>query len=894
MKSEKSPDRLAEQPPRHLTRFIKWLVAPHLREEILGDLQERYSRRVKTLGAPGARRRYWLESLAYMRPAFIKRQKSEYSTPFYSHDMIRNYFKIAFRNLAKNKSYSSINIGGLAVGMAVAMLTGLWLLDELTFNTYHKNYETIAQVKSRTIGEHGVGINTSLQYPLGNELKANYEEYFKNIVMTSWNVDVVLAATDQKVSRKGLYMEPGAPEMLSLKMLYGSWAGLRDEHSIMLSSTTAQALFGSANPLHKLVKINNQTYVKVTGVYEDLPLNTQFNELKFISPFKLWVSENKWISENATTDWDNHFLKVYVQLKPGLDFKNVSTKIKDAELKNLGNFKEQARLKPQVFLHPMSDWHLRNIQRTGVPDAEPILMLWIVGTIGAIVLFLACINFMNLSTARSEKRSKEIGVRKAIGSLRIQLIGQFLSESLMVAVLAFFVSVLLVYLALPWFNDIVGKQLTILHQNPYYWLLIFGFILFTGLLAGSYPALYLSSFQPVKVLKGIGSSLSFKIGNLTSIPRKVFVVTQFSVSITLITGAIIVYRQIQYAQNRPVGYDRDGLLMVEMKSGDFYGKYDLLRTELKSTGVVAEMSESMGRVTEVTSGNGGFNWRGKNPNLDDSFGTLVVTSEYGKTIGWQFVQGRDFSRDFSSDSSGMVVNEAAVKYMGLENPVGENISWKFQDSEMKNYKILGVIKDMVMESPYDPINPTVFMIKAHGGVNWINIKLNSHAVAKDALPKIEAVFKKIVPSAPFEYKFVDEEYARKFASEDRVGKLVTFFAILAIFISCLGLLGLASFIAEQRTKEIGIRKVLGASITNLWQLLSKDFVLLVVISFLIASPAAYYFMKGWLEKYNYRTEISWWIFALSGIGVLFITLLTVSFQAIRAALLDPVNSLRNE
>jgi ABC-type antimicrobial peptide transport system permease subunit len=354
-----------------------------------------------------------------------------------------------------------------------------------------------------------------------------------------------------------------------------------------------------------------------------------------------------------------------------------------------------------------------------------------------------------------------------------------------------------------------------------------------------------------------------------------------------------VFKQIQFAKNRPVGYTREGVIMIEMKSGDFYGKHDLLRNELINTGAISEMSESMGKPTEIWSGNDGFEWKGRTPDKDKSFGSLMVTPEYGKTIGWQFIQGRDFTRQLASDSAGMVINEAAVKYMGLKNPVGEDVSWKFRE-KTRYYKILGVVKDMVMESPYEPTSPVIFMIRAHGGPNTINIKINPAVSTADALPKIEAVFKKLIPTAPFDYKFVDEEYARKFAAEERIGQLANFCAILAILISCLGLFGLASFVAEQRIKEIGIRKILGASISNLWALLSKDFVLLVIISLFIASPLAYYFMEKWIQKYTYHTEISWWIFALAGIGAMLITILTISYQAIKAALMNPVKTLKNE
>ncbi|WAC10610.1 ABC transporter permease [Dyadobacter pollutisoli] len=802
--------------------------------------------------------------------------------------MIRNYYKIAFRNLLKNKGYSAINIGGLAVGMAVAILIGLWLYDELSFNRYHTRHGSIAQVMTRFTGTGEHGINNSMPYPLFTELKNHYQNNFNNLVRVSWRQDYILSAGDKKISRKGQFWDKEAPDMLSLKMIHGSHAGLADPYSIMLSATTAKSLFGDQNPVNRTLKMNNKIDVRVTGVYEDMPMNSHFNEVKFVSPFDLWLTQNTWIEERATQDWSNHFLTIYAEIKPEDNFSKVSTIIKDAELKNLTNYKDQAAQRPQVFLHPMDNWHLHGFNR-GAADAEPVRLVWTVGIIGAFVLLLACINFMNLSTARSEKRAKEVGIRKAIGSLRTQLVNQFLSESLLVVLIAFVFAILMATALLSWFNDLAAKQMSMLWGNPYFWLSSLSFVLVTGLLAGSYPALYLSAFQPVKVLKG-----AFRVGRFATIPRKVLVVMQFTVSVTLIISTIVIIRQIQIAKNRPVGYTRDGLIMLRMVSDDFYGKYDLLRDELKATGAVSEMSESMGTVTNVASGNSGFEW--KNGNAEQDFGTLAVTHEHGKTVGWQFIKGRDFSREIATDSSGIVINEAAMKFMKLENPIGEPVRWKwYRGDKVLDYKILGVIKNMIMESPYDAIEPTIFFVKGHnGGVDWINIKMNPNMSTSKALPRIEAVFKKLIPSAPFDYQFVDEEYAKKFAREERIGKLATFFAALAIFISCLGLFGLASFVAEQRTKEIGIRKVLGASIANLWQLLSKDFVFLVILSCLISGPVAYFLMNSWLEKYTYRTEISWWIFAASGIGALAITLLTVSYQAIRAALLDPVRSLQSE
>jgi len=495
------------------------------------------------------------------------------------------------------------------------------------------------------------------------------------------------------------------------------------------------------------------------------------------------------------------------------------------------------------------------------------------------ILVIACINFMNLATARSEKRAKEVGIRKTVGSLRHQLIGQFLTESIIVAFIAFIVSIGLVELMLSFFNGLADKEMSIPWSNGWFWLLTLGFTFFTGLVSGSYPAFYLSGFEPIKVLKG-----TFRAGRFASLPRKVLVVVQFTVSVALIIGTIIVFRQIQFAKDRPVGYTREGLIAINMNTPDLYGHYDAIRQDLFATGAVENMAESSSPVTNVWSNNIGFNWEGKDPNSLPLFGTVATTYDFGKTIGWQIKEGRDFSRDFATDSTAMILNESAVKLTGLKDVVGKTIKWN-----EGSYTVTGVIKDMVMESPYTPVKPTIFVMNMDWA-NIITIRIKPTAPLRDALAKIETVFKKYNPGAPFDYKFTDEEYAKKFDDEKRIGNLATFFAILAIFISCLGLFGLASFVAEQRTKEIGVRKVLGASVFNLWGMLSKDFVLLVIISCFIAIPIAWYYLDEWLQRYEYRTPISGWVFAVAAFGALGITLLTVSFQAIKAALANPVKS----
>lgn len=890
--------------PRWATYLLRWLVAPHRLDELEGDLHELFHQRVETVGLQKARWRYVRDVVSLLRPSLMKRETDTYPKPSPT-TMLRNYLTVAFRQLAKNRVYSFINLLGLASGMAVAMLIGLWMHDELTFNTYFQNYDRIAQVMQFQTYNGVTEAQLGLPVPVGRELRTAYADDFARVVEASWTKNHILTTGETKLGKSGIYMQPEAPELLALTMLRGTRAGLRNPASILLAQSTAEALFGNADPMGKLVKIDNKQTVTVTGVYEDLPYNTQFNDLLFIAPFDLWFSSEPWLRK-AIDNWSENSFQVFVQLKPNADYEKVSAKIRNVRLKHDA---QNASLKPALFLHPMAKWHLYAEFKNGVNSGGLIQFVWLFGVVGLFVLLLACINFMNLSTARSQKRAKEVGIRKAVGSHRRQLVGQFFCESFLVVLLAFCLAVGLVLISLPAFNQLADKQIAIPWLNPVAWLLCLGFVCLTGFLAGSYPALYLSSFQPIKVLKGTISS-----SRLAAIPRKVLVVTQFVVSVSLIIGAFIVYNQVQFAKNRPVGYARNGLLEIQMQSPDFYGKYDLLRTELKNTGAVADMAEASTPVTDVWQTSDVIDWPGKDSNLRVEFATVAITHEFGKTVGWQFNAGRDFSKAFITDSSGVVLNESAARLFVQNRPaqtakqpgqasstggtdiiskgaqalIGQTIRWDGQ-----TLHVVGVIKDMVMQSPYNSAKHTLFYLH-QGNANWIFVKINPAASASDALPKIEAVFKKLIPAAPFAYRFVDQEYAQKFGVEERIGKLTTVFAILAVFISCLGLFGLSSFVAEARTKEIGVRKVLGASTLNLWSLLSKDFVTLVVVAFFIATPVAYYFLGNWLQTYQYRTELSWWIFAASGMGMLLVTLLTVSFQSIRAALMNPVKSLRSE
>ncbi|AXY74488.1 ABC transporter permease [Paraflavitalea soli] len=793
--------------------------------------------------------------------------------------MIRNYFKIAFRNLSRHKGHSFINIAGLSVGMAVAMLIGLWIYDELSFDKYHQHYNRIAQVMQTRNFSGNVRTDQAIPLPLETELRKSYGSDFKHIVLSSWTWGHILAIGDKKIMQPGSFMQAGAPDMLSLHMQKGTRNGLNDPSGILLAASVAKSLFGDADPVNQVIRLDNTLNAKVTGVFEDLPANTTFKKVAFIASWDLYASNNDWV-KNAGDQWENNSFQLFVQLADQADIASVSAKIKDSKLKHLD--KEGTKTKPALFLQPMSRWHLYQEFKNGVNTGGRIEYVWLFGIIGVFVLLLACINFMNLSTARSEKRAKEVGIRKAIGSMKWQLIGQFFSESLLVVGFSFVTAILLVSLMLPFFNDVAAKNIQLPLSLPAFWLMGLAVALVTVLLAGSYPAFYLSSFQPVKVLKG-----TFRVGRLGSIPRKVLVVVQFSVSVVLIVGTLVVFRQVQHARNRPTGYDRAGLISVAVLTAETHTHFNAMKQELLQSGAVLDMSESTSPLTTVNNNSSGLEWKGKDPTVMDDFAVIGVDPGFSHTVGWQFVAGRNFNAQSLADSFTLILNESAVKYMGLKNPVGEIIHWG------RDYTIIGVVKDMIMQSPYEPVKQTVFAF-LDGMSEVVNIRINPAKSTREALAAIEPVFKKYAPGAPVDYKFIDEEYGHKFADEERIGKLAGFFAVLAIFISCLGLFGMASFMAEQRTKEIGVRKVLGASVFNLWRLLSKEFVVLVSISLAIAIPLSWYLMYNWLQSYQYRTSVAWWIFVAAGVGAMVITLLTVSFQAIKAALANPVRSLRSE
>jgi putative ABC transport system permease protein len=868
-------------PPRWAEKLLTWLADPNTLEETQGDLAEMYAYWEKTTGAGNAKWRYTLSVLKLLRPFARKKRSKEYpQTYIINQTMLRNYFKIAFRNLVNNKGYSAINIGGLAAGMAVAMLIGLWIYDELSFDRHFEHYGRIGKVMQQQTVDGETSTSNAIPIPLAKAIKNEYAGYFEKVTLSHSTGERILTYGSNKFVRSGNYVEPEFPGMLPMKIVNGSGNGLKDPSTILLSKSVAKTLFGTSDPINKIVRVDNKTNVTVAGIFEDFPRNSEFNEVTFLLPWKQFEADQEWV-RRVDDNWSVNSFELFVQTAPNTTFDVVSSKIQKIRANHVP---EEARFNPSIFIHPMRNWHLHSEWENGIPVRGRIQFVWLFGIIGGFVLFLACINFMNLSTAQSEKRAKEVGIRKAVGSLRGQLISQFFSESFLVVALALVLSLATIGLSLSWFNEIADKQIVIPWNNPVFWLFTLGFCLFTGLVAGSYPALFLSSIQPLKILKGG----SFRLGEFSSAPRKVLVVLQFTVSVSLIIGTIIVFRQIQFAKNRPIGYDRSGLMNVRMNVPDLQKNYAVIHDELLQSGAVTHVAESSSPTTGVFSSDSRLDWKGKDPDMPVDFNVVACTHDFGKTVNWQIKEGRDFSRAFSTDSVGLVMNESAIQYMGLKDPVGKEVQW-----HGLTYRIIGVVKDLVTDSPFEPVKQTVFFLDYHW-MNFMTMRINPTMSASESLARIEPIFKKYNPESPFNYTFISDVHDIKFRAEERIGKLSTCFAVLAILVSCLGLFGLASFTAQQRMKEIGVRKVLGASVANLWTLLSKEFVVLVIISCVLAAPISYYFLDSWLQSYNYHTEISWWIFVASAAGALIITLLTVSFQAIRAALMDPVKSLRSE
>jgi putative ABC transport system permease protein len=649
---------------------------------------------------------------------------------------------------------------------------------------------------------------------------------------------------------------------------------LNRPNDIVLTRNTAKTLFGDADPMGKTVHLDNKYNMTVTGVMKDLPGNTQF-DFGYVLPWNCM----RWFGEDDN-NWDQNSTRNYVLLKAHTNIAALNARIATI-------YKEHVTdATTRVFLYPVPQLHLYgSFDKNGLPDGGKMDAVKVFIAIAGLILLIACINFMNMSTARSEKRAKEVGIRKVSGALRGSLIGQFLGESILLTAIAGVLAIFVAELCLPAFNTLTQKQLTIDFRDPRLLAFFLGFILFTGVVAGSYPAFFLSSFRPVAVLKG-----HFKKTHALVSSRKALVVVQFSVAIILIICTMIIQQQVRYAESRETGYNKQNLISVGIL-GEINQHYDLIRQELLNDGVAISVSRSGSPLTETWS-NASGDWVGKDPNDKTGFNYFDTDGDIVKTAGLQLLQGRDIDpRHYPTDSNAVVLNESALRVMGFKHPIGQIIN---KGAWGTDWHVIGVIKDFVFESPYDNIKPMIFQGPKANDFKMIQVKLNGAHTTADNLAAVEKIFRQYNPHYPFEYSFVDEAYARKFHEEQTTATLTTVFAGLTVFISCLGLFGLAAYMAENRVKEIGVRKVLGASVAHITTLLSRDFVLLVGIAILLASPIAWWSMHRWLAGYTYHVTISGWTFLLAGMVALLIAVFTVSFQAIRAALANPATSLRSE
>ena len=868
---------MKHSPPRLAERFLLLFLKDELAEEVLGDLDEKFYTEIHRKSLWRARLIYWYQVIHYLRPFAFRyfRSNSIILT------MLQHNFRVSYRILLKNKSFSAINIGGLAIGMVISILIGLWIYDELSYNKYHDNYDRIVQVYRRDFNFDGnIFVNQSMVGQAGVYLDTNYPDLFEHVVMTFFRSRPQLLTVDKKsFDQFGYFFQPDAPHMLTLQMVTGSRAGLKDRKGILLSQSLATTFFGDENPIGRLVNINLQADLEVTGVYQDLPGNSEFADASFIASLELIYNErNPFV-------WDNYNIRIYAQLKDGVELSTASAAIK--ELMADHHDPEDGRM--ELFLVPMKDWHLYASYKNGYPvESQQLKFVKLYAIIGLFVLLLACINFMNLNTARYQNRSKEVGIRKTVGSSRSQLISQFLAESILYAAAAFVLSLVLVWFLLPWFSGISDKSLIFPWDQPLFWGMGIVFTIVSALVAGSYPALLLSSFGPIRALRG---TLKIGIGGVRL--RQTLVIFQFTISILLIIGTITVHNQIQYAKTRPVGYNQEGLISLRGRSERFYEKYDVLREELKRTGVVTELATANYPLMNTLGNNGGFSVLETGDRIPFSFNTIFVTPEYGATTQWQLVAGRDFSRELADESSSIILSESAVQRIGLENPVGAVLEAAGEFNGHKRLTVIGVVKDMIKGSPFgEPVPLMVFANDRPSSFLFIRVKPNVPYLT--ALPAIQEAFESVLPDDPFSYEFVDDAYMTKFRAEEKVSSLATLFSVLAVLISCMGLFGLSAFVVEQRTKEIGIRKVLGASAVTLWRLLSRDFAVLVLIACMLAIPIAVYFLESWLDGYQYRISLSWWVFAIASLMGLLITLATVSIHSLRASFANPVESLRSE
>jgi putative ABC transport system permease protein len=786
--------------------------------------------------------------------------------------MIKNYIKTTLRSLLRNRSYSFLNITGLAIGIACASLIFLWVQDELTFNHNFSKRDHIYTIYENQTYNGKISTFHATPGLMAKAIKVEIPG-IKNAARLDGMGTQLFALGDNSINEQGNYADKDILSILDLPFVHGNPIHALDQlHAVVINETMAKKFFGDADPTGKTLRMNNKQDFIITGVFKDLPKNSTY-QFQWLAPLANIDHSQPWM-----TMWGANWARTLVELEPSANPASVNQK-----LHNYIHTKADHNTNV-CFLFAMNDWNLHDNFVDGKMNGGKIQYVKLFSFIAWIILLIACINFMNLSTARSEQRAKEVGVRKVMGAGKGKLIGQFIGEAVIMSFIAVFLAIALIYAAMPSFNNLVQKELAVNIFQPAHLIYLVVIALVTGLLAGSYPAFYLSSFNPIAVLKNIKIKSSAGSG----IIRQSLVVIQFSISIILIIGTVIIYQQIQHVKNRELGYNKDNLIYLNTQ-GKMVDHFASIYNDLKNTGVVENAALSDDPILEVGSNSDNYTWEGKDATKNPLISWESISPQFISTMGMKLAAGRTFYADAKIDSNNVIINEAFAKQMGKEGRIGGVI----RDGGKKAYQIVGILKDFLYNDMYTPGAPVLLYCNQSAN-RVLNIRFKSGVNLQDALAKVGTVIKTNNPGYPFEYKFIDDDFNQLFKTETLTGTLSGVFSGLAIFISCLGLFGLAAYTAERRIKEIGIRKVLGASVAGLAGLLSKDFLKLVGISCVIAFPIAFWALHKWLESYQYRVDINWWVFAVAGVTAMLIALATVSFQAIKAALMNPVKSLRSE
>jgi putative ABC transport system permease protein len=876
-------------PPKWATRFLQWFCNDHLAEAVLGDLQDLYERRVKVRGKRKADLWFVWNVFQFIQPfALRKRSRSEQLN---SITMFKNYFKVTWRGMTRQKMYTAIKIGGFALGLATCIIISLFIRHEMSYDAYYSNTDRIYRLINHWDQGDG-GKWTAFPPVIAPILKNEFPEVelSARLIPYKWfNAGNNLMRRDdqtENIYEEGFaYADPDLLEILEIPMVYGSRKhALAQPNTIVLSKSKADKYFPGEDPTGKIIVLNDEKNQSLTvgGVMEDFPPNSHlsFNFFITLTEKEFWQGEQ--------TDWCCWNYNPYVRLKPGVDPRELEQKmlgIKKTYIDYLAQRKdqnlEQVKKHHRFILQPVSDVHLRSEGIGDIITHSDIKYIWLFGGIAAFILVLACINFVNLSTAKSANRAKEVGLRKVVGSVRGYLVSQFLSESVIFSLASFIIAIALVAVMMPFFNQMAGKPIIVPWTAWWFFPVLIGSSILIGLIAGVYPAFYLSAFKPIDVLKG-----SVARGMKGSGLRSAMVVFQFTTSIILIVGTFIIYSQMNFILTTKVGFDKDQVVMIQ-GTNTLDRQQQTFKEELLKLATVENVTLSQYFPVDGTTRDQNQFWKDGKSQVEKSFGAQAwfVDENYIPTLGMKLVAGRNFSRDMASDSSAVIINEAMAKEFGFENPIGEHIM------NFRSWTIIGVVENFNFENMKGEIEPLCFM--RGGYTNIAGIKVKS-ANMQDAIQSITSVWNKFRPTQPIRYTFLDESYARMYDDVKRTGDMFATFAILAIVVACLGLFALSSFMVEQRNKEISIRLVLGASLKSIFKLLTEHFVILVLISFVIAVPLSWYIMKKWLEDYQYKIELSWEIFVLSGLMAVVIALLTVSYQSVRAALENPAKNLRSE